>query len=158
MMENSSLQISKNTNTFLSFWRSLECPIASLPSTHFQMSQTLCTQFGIDQVAGDNRICALFCLGMYQLYLWPKHYLTIVSPIVYCLSCRVRTRFWLPTFHSHFLHFSAGAILSLHYESVYKRCGSVAVPVVYGRHSRKVTSSRLPWLFVVIWRSVLQHT
>jgi len=24
---------------------------------------------GIDQVAGDNRICALFCLGMYQLYL-----------------------------------------------------------------------------------------
>ena len=31
---------------------------------------------------------------------------------------------------------SAGAILSLHYESVSKRCGSVAVPVVYGCHSR----------------------
>ena len=24
----------------------------------------------------------------------------------------------------------------MHYESVYKRCGSVAIPVVYGRHSR----------------------
>ncbi len=37
------------------------------------------------------------------------------------------------TFLSYFL---AGAILSLHYESLYKRCGSVAVPVVYGHHSR----------------------
>ena len=34
------------------------------------------------------------------------------------------------------MYTSAGAILSLHYESGFKRCGSVAVPVVYGRHSQ----------------------
>ena len=55
-----------------------------------------------------------------------------VSPRFICSLC---TESSVVT-QSHFLHFSAGAILSLHYESVYKRCGSVAVPVVYGRHSR----------------------
>ena len=38
-------------------------------------------------------------------------------------------------FIPHIVCLSAGAILSLHYESVYKQCGSVALLVVYGRHS-----------------------
>ena len=44
------------------------------------------------------------------------------------LSIPLTAHFWI-----------CGAILSMFYESIHRRCGSVAVPVVYGRHSRGKT-------------------
>ena len=42
------------------------CPINTLPAIEDPLYEVT---RGIHQVAGDNRICALFCLGMYMLHV-----------------------------------------------------------------------------------------
>lgn len=84
-------------------------PIAALPEVQDPLKSVL---GGLKKICGDNFISGMFVLGMWAIIgvLWCKRY----GPIFLLI---------------------AEAIISLFYEGIQRRCGSVAVCIAYGQVS-----------------------